>query len=100
MEEIEMDMDFKEEIKDNKNISDDIHLSKLFLKCYDFLEINGLDNSNFKEIYEKLRKEFINYGQGHDYGDWAIEYRIKKIVNQNRLNILKFIGEIKNMVSL
>jgi len=88
-----------------KQISiDDLKLAILYVRCYNFLELNSFqfiseehdyidEIKDFLEQFEinEIRNLVNSYGNGKDYGDHIIELNIKNFVNKNRISYNKLI---------
>lgn len=105
-----IDIDLDDSIEDkfeifSELINKDIELAKLFVSCFDILKINFDDfPKDFKEylneydkIYSSIRKELKDYEEGRGFGDWTIEEKIKKIINLNRMEMIKFLEVFKKI---
>ena len=104
--EISLDDSIEEKFENLSEIfNKEIEMSKLFVSCYDILNIN-LEKCNddfkswfkdFESVYLELRNELKDYENGKGFGDWAIEERIKNIVTINRYSLIKFLETFKNI---
>ncbi len=83
-----------EAIKDlRKNaILDEIGLARLYVQCYNFIEMNSIQIDergildNFLKGFDicEIREKTLAYKNGLEYGDHIIEANIKSLVNKNR----------------
>jgi len=86
-------------------INNEVELAKLFVNCFDVLNINleKLDEdfkkwfNEYLEVYLELRSELVDYEDGIGFGDWAIESRVKTIITINRDKLIKFLEVFKNI---
>lgn len=81
-----------------KQIStDDLKLAILYVKCYNFLELNSFQFINEEHDYTEEIKSFLEqfevdeirnlvntYGNGKEYGDHIIELNVKSFTTKNR----------------
>ena len=97
-----VDSELKDKFSEDmsKILSKDLELAKFFLNCYDTINLNldEIENEEFIKYFDNnlvlndnLRSEFNNYEDGNGFEDWIAEERIKKIVNLNRKEIIKFL---------
>lgn len=104
---IELDDSIEEKFEDKfyEIINSEIELAKLFVNCFDVININleKLDEefkkwfNEYLEVYKEIRHELIQYDNGIGFGDWAIESRIRSIIVINRYSLIKFLEVFKNI---
>lgn len=95
----------KFEDKFSQIINNEVQLAKLFVSCFDVININ-LEKcpddfktwfNEYANVNSEIRSEFVDYENGIGFGDWAIESRIKTIITIHRYELIKFLEVFKNI---